>query len=320
MSQPPAAQSIARQGAADQPVPDFAHGKALEGLARVAAETRRLVLMAPQQPETVEGIHQFRVSTRRFRAVLEAFPECFPEAGRRRVRRAIRTAFRASGEVRNRDITLELIAPLDLAGQDIARAKLQSERQVAEKSLALILERWVAKDFVQRWRARLLPADQPSDALPPDPPETLAARARRVLPEFARAFFAAGRTAFESGDAETLHEFRIAAKKFRYSLELFAPLYGPKFRKKLSQLKQLQDLLGEMNDLATAHTLLRNEPGLDQLIQALSEQSTRNREALAEYWNNILSSEESAWVRYYGRILRPRLGKPPVSGADPPAV
>lgn len=304
----------------NETVGEFAHRKAMEAMAKVAAQTRQLVLMPPGQPESVEGIHQFRVSTRRFRAVLEAFPAEFPETGRRRIRRAIRKAFRASGEVRNRDITLGIVAPLELAGSGIARAKLQSERQVAEKDFTPILERWVAKDFVARWRARIEPHQPAPDGAPDAPAESVAQYARRTLPEYARAVFAAGRAAFEAGDAEALHEFRIAAKKFRYGLELFAPLYGPKFKKKLGQLKQLQDLLGTMNDLETARLLLENEPGAEEVVEELKRQSDSNRTEIARYWHDELAPQEQAWVRYYGRIVQPRVRPEPVETVEPPAV
>jgi hypothetical protein len=46
----------------------------------------------------------------------------------------------------------------------------------------------------------------------------------------------------------TLHDMRIAAKRLRYVLELFAPSFGPYAADAAKQAKKLQDLLGEVHD------------------------------------------------------------------------
>ena len=45
-----------------------------------------------------------------------------------------------------------------------------------------------------------------------------------------------------------LHRMRIAAKHLRYTLEIFAPLYGKALRKPLKVVKEIQELLGEIHD------------------------------------------------------------------------
>jgi hypothetical protein len=46
----------------------------------------------------------------------------------------------------------------------------------------------------------------------------------------------------------TLHDMRIAAKRLRYVLELFAPSFGPYAAEAAKKVKKLQDLLGEIHD------------------------------------------------------------------------
>jgi CHAD domain-containing protein len=56
---------------------------------------------------------------------------------------------------------------------------------------------------------------------------------------------------------ETRHVARIAAKRLRYAAEFFASLYPPKrVRRYVAALEDIQDTLGELNDLATAERLL----------------------------------------------------------------
>lgn len=63
--------------------------------------------------------------------------------------------------------------------------------------------------------------------------------------------------------SESRHQVRIAAKKLRYGAEFFAGLYrGKKATKRhaafVSALSELQDGLGELNDIATGHELLHD--------------------------------------------------------------
>jgi adenylate cyclase len=58
-------------------------------------------------------------------------------------------------------------------------------------------------------------------------------------------------------DPTSLHALRIGIKRLRYALEFFAPLAAKKpMQTLLAQLVELQDALGQMNDLANAGALL----------------------------------------------------------------
>ncbi len=95
---------------------------------------------------------------------------------------------------------------------------------------------------------------------------TAADNAKARLPELAGAFFTAGRAlaAAESGPAEA-HQFRIRTKRLRYTLELFQPCYGAGLKRRLESLRGIQQLLGELNDLATI-ARLANRPATEALM------------------------------------------------------
>ncbi len=137
--------------------------------------------------------------------------------------------------------------------------------------------------------------------------------AASLLPEYTTAFFRAGRKALAKGDLETLHEFRIAAKKFRYVLEMFAPLYGPAFTARVQELKRLQDVLGELNDLATARTLVEGHPQAGPALTAMADRETALRSKLDRLWTTEINPDgrEQSWIRYFRRI-QPRVRKSPV--------
>ncbi len=49
-------------------------------------------------------------------------------------------------------------------------------------------------------------------------------------------------------EVEALHDMRIAAKRLRYILELFAPRLGAEAERAAKEAKKLQDLIGEIHD------------------------------------------------------------------------
>lgn len=136
-------------------VRSFAAQQAANRLARVVYEAQRLLATAPDSEDSVEAIHQFRVSTRRFRAVLDTFREAFPKGARKRVRRTIREAFSIAGEARNRDITMALIAESKAAIPESLLPALTAERASHEQRLREVLRDWAGSDFSAVWRREL---------------------------------------------------------------------------------------------------------------------------------------------------------------------
>ena len=60
----------------------------------------------------------------------------------------------------------------------------------------------------------------------------------------------------ESENVEALHDLRIAAKRLRYTLEIFAPTLGPDAAATLSAVEALQERLGAIHDLDVRRGLL----------------------------------------------------------------
>lgn len=148
-----------------------------------------------------------------------------------------------------------------------------------------------------------------------------AASARRVLPSLAADYFAAGRKTFRrKADPETLHAFRIRTKRFRYTLELFQPLYGPGLASRLELLRKIQQYLGDINDCVITERLVRSVAGdggpPQELLEALAARVRQRRRKLAEFWRESFDAPgaEQSWVRYLrawaGRPARPAARAP----------
>jgi hypothetical protein len=76
-------------------------------------------------------------------------------------------------------------------------------------------------------------------------------------------------------EATALHGLRIAAKRLRYLLELFAPCFGPYAATAAKKAKKLQDLIGEIHDCDV--TL----PRVEALIAELRERDAADVRRLA---------------------------------------
>lgn len=92
---------------------------------------------------------------------------------------------------------------------------------------------------------------------------TSADNARALLPKLVEEYFEAGRQAADGKrSAKELHRFRMATKRFRYSLELFRPVYGPSLDRQLDGLRKLQNVLGKLSDCHTVKTLVAHDQSL----------------------------------------------------------
>ena len=103
----------------------------------------------------VEAVHDLRVSIRRLVSCLKAFPEFFSSGGKRKVRRRLREMMALAGEVRDRDIAIELGRQAGLPEESELLAKLAGERTGAARRLRLLLKHSVKRGMTDKWRDRL---------------------------------------------------------------------------------------------------------------------------------------------------------------------
>jgi len=124
--------------------------------------------------------------------------------------------------------------------------------------------------------------------------------ARALLPKLLEKYFKAGRKAAKGETSpKKLHGFRIATKQFRYSLELFRPLYGPSLERKLSALSGLQGVLGKLSDYHSVRTLIKGDKALEQkLDRATGKKLKEFREQWAAF---DTEGQLKRWKTYLAR-------------------
>lgn len=151
--------------------------------------------------------------------------------------------------------------------------------------------------------------------------------ARIVLPHLFRRLMKRGARAFDEGTPDALHAFRLEVKRFRYTLEIFAPVCGSWIEERLEQMRKLQTKLGHISDGDTARGLLgqaagggkklrRDYPELIELLEHRVDEAIRGFRALWREGFVPLAAQE-AWLEDLGRAgqVRPaaRRRKPMVN-------
>jgi CHAD domain-containing protein len=95
-----------------------------------------------------------------------------------------------------------------------------------------------------------------------------------------------------------MHRLRLEAKRVRYTLELFEPVYGEKTRLILESLKELQDKLGAINDCATTIEMVRRNRGAAVAVRRLAGE--REAEFRGHWKRHFGSRERVQWKAVLG--------------------
>lgn len=204
--------------------------------------------MPAAQAGDVRSVHQARVATRRLRETLPVVRAATSHHTLNRVQRQVRRMTRALGPVRELDVA---ISHLD----ELGARQVVSSRALSRVRQALVRQRLssrrdmlaaITPGKVERLRHRLDRVSAGPQKSAPDAPlreaaHQVARRARRL----AAAIDHAGGVYLP----DRLHAARIAAKKLRYALEVERELRRSRATARISQLKRLQDVLGDVHDL-----------------------------------------------------------------------
>ena len=228
-----------------------------------------------------EGVHQMRVALRRLRSAVSVFGHLILPERRAWLAAETKRIIGGLGAARDWDVFLtEALAPLIAArpqdGRLLALGEAartaQAEGYATARAMVgspsytrflLQLGRWIE---ASGWR------DEASDKGAAWLERPVTAFADRLLGKRHRKAMKLGHD-FAGLAPEERHRLRIALKKLRYATEFFDSGYKKKRTARyLAALKQLQDALGHLNDVAVA----------ERLVGSLLERSGGDRVALAQ--------------------------------------
>lgn len=272
----------------------------------VARRAESLAFFVERASRTVgeDAVHKLRVAARRLASALDAFADHFPASGAAKVAKHAKRLRSAAGSVRDHDIALALAAELGLELPEKTIERVERDRNKASEQLRGGLARLKGKSPGAEWDHVLHLTGKGRGAAPGP---TAASYAAALLPQMASEFFEAGHKAAAPAAAiETLHAFRILGKRFRYTLEIFAPCYADGLRDALQLLRSVQDTLGLINDCESARKILAkavNRSQREQVETLLSQRQAALIENFRNHWNETFApeGESLAWMQMLAR-------------------
>lgn len=243
-------------------------------------------VLSSQEPEC---LHQLRVGLRRCRTALRVYHALAPSARTERAVARLHSLTPALGAARDADVLVDLLGVqrdaqlpggIELAGLlAAARRERVSKRRGARAVVGSPAFQHFLLDVLD-WMLRTSPG-QANSADPSAPPQQTGRFARNVLRRLARRVERAGAHCHWQVAADR-HAVRIRLKRLRYACEFFADVPGAGgMHGYLRHLEALQDLLGELNDIAVA-------------TQRLGEFALRGHGAPAGFVAGRLSVREEA--------------------------
>lgn len=294
-----------------------------------------------RQSQDIEFVHRMRVASRRTRSALALFGDCLPRKKLPGWEKAIRRITRALGAARDTDVQLAFLqetldcVPDPAYEPGIARLMLRLrqrrtglQEQVLE-TLGQLEEKRVLDEMGHALRQHLVRARL--DGVSPRS-EYLYRQSAATILLLLEELLAYDPYVRQPGNVEELHAMRIEAKRLRYTVEIFAPLYEGGLKPQLQALRATQDAAGEIHDcdvwvaylpqfieeerartldyLGHTRPFKRLTAGLIYLQEERRERRRKCYEELVRVWDQ--SQEDGAW-----QALRETLNGPPSSPSEP---
>jgi CHAD domain-containing protein len=247
--------------------------------ARFGVVRRYLPLAAEQAHEDVEHVHQLRVATRRAGAALRVFADALPRKALKETKRTLRALRRAAGDARDWDVFLVSLPYAKPFAAVTAKPALDflvgyafGERAAAQHRLAA-----AATESGPRLAEQSEELTERARALQDVADANFGALAARQLGELFREFTA--EVEANPAEPEALHALRIAGKRLRYAIEIFADCFPPAIKELIyPKVEHVQELLGEIQDATVGMNRLE---GIRAAVQTvMPKQLSRIRKGL----------------------------------------
>ncbi|HLH44724.1 MAG TPA: CHAD domain-containing protein [Bryobacteraceae bacterium] len=264
---------------------NYAEAKLGERHKKVISTLRR----ASKDCQDADNIHDLRVAIRRFTQALRVFRDLLDRGRLRKMRRRLKIIMDLCGAVRDCDVALAVLRAARVPAAAPAYKRVRKIRCRTARDLARLLSPSRAAK-IEKWTDWL--------KAKPSRSETLRSVARRSLALLAAQFFQARRVAAKPAASEReMHRFRLAAKRLRYTMEIFGPLAGPQWKRQIEEIRGLQEHLGAANDCVVARELTNHSHAA---LQALLRQRIAAFRQFVE--SHFSTAVEHAWLARLRKI------------------
>jgi CHAD domain-containing protein len=217
----------------------------------------------------IEGVHDMRVASRRLRSAIKDFRGFL--GGKKSVpKRRLKEVADALGDVRDQDVAIEALEKLraEAGAEDGLDAEaaagighLVEEREALRHSARVRLVFIVAEkplaELEGKFLSRLEQVGEGVDAKDGERGRgtgkavNFRQAGRRIITARIADLQNLSNCLHHPFESEPLHDMRIAAKRLRYAMELFAPCWGGTLASYAHDVSELQSSLGELRDCDT---------------------------------------------------------------------
>lgn len=258
-----------------------------------------------------DGLHDFRVASRRSRVVLSRAKKVLPGEGFRRCRKDLRWLARTTNQNRDLDVwQAALVAYRSTLPPQDADELLPFERDVDERQRRAYEKVCAALDsdryrrFTTEYRA-LLTTPTTEGAEGPDSSRIsdvasawIWAAYRRVLKR--------GRASGPTPSVKELHKLRLVCKRLRYLMEVYESLF-PKYKiaKLIETLQELQTLLGDLHDSDLQRHDIEEFIRKTTASDAVSADETAVMDRFAEELENRVITTRAEFGQRFDAFARP---------------
>lgn len=294
-----------------------------------------------------EALHQMRIGMRRLRTVVTGFAPALdlPKAASEK---EIGKIARILGNLRDLDVLQETLEshyqPAVPAKEQpkvkLALKKLAKQRRKALKKVQATLnqkEYQKLKQTLQRWLelptykefAQMPVTDVLPDILLPfvsqlllHPGWLVGVQLRDLDNDSPQNMTPAAVESLIATQGEMLHSLRKQAKRVRYQMSLFTELYGPTYENYVEDMKQMQTVLGDIQDSQVLEEFLKQIFGslIGSKTPHLAGLLANNRYQAWQQWQSLqhryLNSQTKQAFRQ--ELLQPRVVEVFLNGSQPP--
>jgi CHAD domain-containing protein/uncharacterized protein YjbK len=274
----------------------------------------------------IEALHDMRVATRRLRAAFRVFEAGFSKKAITPLLDGLKATGRALGPVRDYDVFMEKLEHYQATLPEAERANLQplfetwaaKRRAAREQMLAYLDSKKYFKfkqNFLEFVETEGLGAKRIPNRKKPTPYQLCHVAPTLISESYAhiRAF----EPGLDSAPIETLHQLRIAFKRFRYTVEYLQEVLDKEAKAVIEETKAMQDHLGSLQDADVATGILQRflvEWEQHQLHLPLAER--RSSTQIVAYLNyqlgqrqQLLTTFPAAWAHFNRPEFKHKLAK-----------
>lgn len=254
---------------------------------------------------TEKAIHDLRVATRRLIATLDIVRTILPDDICRRARKQLKRHLKAFSALR--DLQVQIIAVRGLSARFPVLRLFLTVLLVREKVLLRHARREILGMQILPIEREVSDAENRLESLLADPVMRDATQSV-VLGALGRAFTQAAdlKAAAMSGKTTRIHRFRIAFKRFRYTVEALQPLLPGaskemlkamnSYQTRMGDIQDIEVLIGSVNNFARRRSraapiqFLRLKEYLINRRKELIAQFTASASELDRFWRDLFTS------------------------------